>query len=296
MKNNFNLMRTFVLSAMFFGSLMLTSCSKSDDDNTDDGKTDPSTIAAANLVAYFPFDAADETVQKANNTITYSKKVGAASFVTGRRNKAYQGSTSEAYLEYNLTASNPFITLDEYTIAVWIKTPVTTSGAAKIFGLNGGDSFMGNLDLIQESQATGDSVDMKMYLYDSESPDWKGQELRIQKTPFLNDKWFHFVAIYRKSTSTMEFYTNGKFVTSSIKYAGPVPTVGDQPLLGSLKLKNDMTKIYFGAWAQQITGTPDSWMTYYKGMLDEFRVYNKALTETEISDLYNAEVSQINVP
>jgi hypothetical protein len=35
-------------------------------------------------------------------------------------------------------------------------------------------------------------------------------------------------------------------------------------------------------------------MTYYKGLLDEFRIYNKALTEVEVMDLYEAEVSQIN--
>jgi hypothetical protein len=294
MKNNFSFIRAFIVITMLLGGIMLTSCSKDDNNGGNDGKTDPSTIAAANLVAYFPFDAENETVQKANNTITYSKKVGAASFVTGRRGKAYQGNSAESYLEYNVTMANPLNSLDEFTLAAWIKTPVTTSGAAKIFAVNGGDSFMGNLTMIQESQATGDSVDMKMYLYDSESPDWKGQEIRKNSTPFLNDKWFHIVALYRKSTSTMELYANGKFVLPQIKYAGPVPTVGDQPLLGSIKFKNDMTKIHFGAWPQQIAGTPESWMTYYKGLVDEFRIYNKALSAAEISSLYDAEVSQIN--
>lgn len=294
MKNNFNFMRTVMMSTMIYGGIMLTSCSKDDDNGGDDGKTDPSTIAATNLVAYFPLDAENETVQKANSTITYSKKVGAASFVTGRRGKAYMGSTSEAYLEYNLTAGNPLLSLDEYTLSAWIKTPATTSGAAKMFSVNGGDSFMGNLVLMQESRELGDSVDMKMYLYDNESPDWKGQEIREQKPPFLNDKWFHLVAIYRKSTSTMEYFANGVFVTKSVKYAGPVPNVGDQPLLGAIKLKNDMTKIHFGAWAQQIAGTPEGWMSYYKGMLDEFRIYNKALSQAEITSLYEAEVTQIN--
>jgi hypothetical protein len=35
-------------------------------------------------------------------------------------------------------------------------------------------------------------------------------------------------------------------------------------------------------------------MTYYKGIVDEFRVYNKALSTTEIQELYDAEVTQIN--
>lgn len=285
----------YFLGAMLLSTVVFTACKDDDDDdNGGDGKTDPSTIAAANLVAYFPFEAEGEAVQKANNTITFSKKVGAATFVTGRRGKAYQGNATESYLEYNLAAGNPLLTLDEFTLSAWIKTPVTTSGAAKIFAVNGGDGFMGNLTLMQESQALGDSVDMKVYLFDSESPEWKGQDIRTQKTAFLNDKWFHIVALYRKSTSTIELYSNGVFVAESIRYAGPLPAQGEQPLLGPIKLGSDMSKIHFGAWPQQIAGTPESWMTYYKGLLDEFRIYNKALTEAEIKDLYDAEVSQIN--
>jgi hypothetical protein len=184
--------------------------------------------------------------------------------------------------------------LDEFSIACWIKTPSTTSGAAKIFALNGGDGFMGNLTLIQESQPLGDSVDMKMYLFDSESPEWKGQDIRKQSDKFLNDKWFHIVGVYRKGGSEEEFYANGKRVFSQIRYAGPVPTTGPQPLLGPIKLGADMTKIYFGVWPQQIAGNPDSWMTYFKGMVDELRIYNKALSNAEIADLYAAETTQIN--
>ncbi len=294
MKMNFKLIGKYFVGAMLLSGVMFTACKDDDDDdNGGDGKTDPSTIAATNLVAYFPFESEAEAVQKANNTITFSKKVGAGAFVTGRRGKAYQGSATQNYLEYNLAAGNPLSTMDEFTLSAWIKTPVTTSGAAKIFAVNGGDSFMGNLTLMQESQAQGDSVDLKMYLFDSESPEWKGQDIRAQKTAFLNDKWVHIVALYRKSTSTIELFANGNFVVKSIRYAGPEPAGGTQPLLGPIKLGSDMSKLHFGAWPQQIAGTPESWMTYYKGLVDEFRIYNKALSEQEIKDLYDAEVSQI---
>jgi hypothetical protein len=276
---------------------IVASCDKDNDNNGNNGKTDPSTIAASNLIAYFPFDtepAAGSTVNNSNGTITYVKKVGSATFVPGRRGNAYQGGATESYLEYNIATGSPLSQLDEFTLSCWIKTPVTTTGAAKIFSITGGDPFMGNIALIQESQPTGDSVDMKLYLYDSASAEWKGQDLRINKPQFLNDKWFHLTALYRKATSTMEFWANGEKVFEQIKYAGPVPQTGTQPLLQGITLGSDMSKIYFGVWPQQIAGTPESWMTYYKGLIDEFRVYNKALTEQEIKDLYNAEVSQIN--
>jgi hypothetical protein len=285
-----------LLITMLLLMVVVTSCKKSDDPNA--GKIDPSTIAAANLIAYFPFEsepAVGAAVEKSNSTITYVKKVGGASFVLGRRGNGYKGSATEAYLEYNVATGTALKTLTEFSMSCWIKTPVTTSGAAKIFTLNGGDAFMGNLVLIQESQALGDSVDMKMYLFASNSADWKGQDIRKQSIKFLNDHWYHIVGIYRKSTSTMEFYANGVLVFSQIKYAGPVPVSGPQPLLGSITLGSDMTKLHFGAWAQQIAGTPESWMNYFKGIVDEFRVYNKALTATEVKDLYDAEVTQINL-
>jgi hypothetical protein len=284
------------ITILLSGSI-LTSCKK-DPVDPYAGKTDPSTIASASLIAYFPFEdtpAAGAVVEKSNNTITFVKKVGPASFVSGRRGNAYQGSATESYLEYNVAAGSALKTLDEVTFACWIKTPSTTSGAAKIFNLNGGDAFMGNLVLMQESQPLGDSVDMKFYLFDSASPEWKGQDVRKQSDKFLNDKWFHLVSLYRNSTSTIELYANGKLVLTGIRYAGPIPAAGGtQPLLGPILLGSDMTKIHFGAWLQQIAGTPESWMTYYKGLVDEFRVFNKALTAAEVKSLYDAEVTMIN--
>jgi hypothetical protein len=286
-----------LIIAVLMTANVLVSCKKDDNSSNNGNANDPNTIASSNLIAYFPFDnepTAGSAVANSNNTITFSRKVGNVTFPAGRKGNAYMGSSTESYLEYNIAPGSQLSTLDEFTIACWIKTPVTTTGAAKIFSINGGDPFMGNLALIQESQATGDSVDMKVYLFDSASPDWKGQDIRKNKKEFLNDKWFHFMAVYRKATSELILYANGKPAISQIKYAGPVPGTGPQPLLEGITLGSDMNKIYFGAWPQQIAGTPETWMTYFKGMVDEFRLYNKALTDTEIMNLYQAEVSQIN--
>jgi hypothetical protein len=295
MKNKFGLFRVLFGTMLLSGVIFMTSCSKDDDDGDNNGKIDPSTIAASNLIAYFPFETEGEDVQFSGDNITFNQSVGAAALQTGRRGNAYKGSTSEAYFEYDVATGTSLKTLDEISLACWIKTPHTTSGAAKIFALNGGDGFMGNFTLIQESQPLGDSVDMKFYLYDSESPDWKGQDVRVQNGKFVNDMWFHIVAVYNKTTSTMEFWANGDTVSTSIRYAGPVPEVGSQPKLGPIKLGQDMTKILIGAWPQQVAGTPESWMTYYQGMVDEIRIYNKALTKDEIKALYEAEVTQINL-
>lgn len=300
MKNKFNVY-AILFGVLLLGGLALTSCGE-DDPDPNAGKIDPNTIAPTSLIAHFDFETlpiAGGAVPYSLNTITFSRKIGAATVATGRRGNGLKTSTAgtvEGYFEYNVVGASALKTMDEFTLACWIKAPVTTDGAAKIFALNGGDSFMGNLTLIQESRA-GDSLDLKFYLFASTSPDWKGQEIRRQSNKFLNDLWFHVVAIYRKETSTMEFYSNGILVQTSIRYSGPDPD-GDgplpQPVLGPITLGQDMTKIHFGAWTQQVAGNPDGWMTYYKGMVDEFRIYKKALTAAEILALYQAEVTQIN--
>lgn len=281
---------TFTLAALFLG-MTFTSC---DDDEKDpyEGKTNPSTIAAANLVAYFPFDSESASISSGSG-ITFNKKSGAATFALGRRGNAYKGSTSAAYLEYNVATANIFKSMSEYTYALWIKCPAPTGGAASAFALNGGDANMGNLNFIVESQSNADSLALKPYLYNSTTV-WKGQDFWQFNRAFLSDKWVHIVSSYNKTTSTMSIYANGVLIKSGIRYAdGEVN--GVQPKLGALTFGTDMTKFIIGAWPKLAAGTAtDSWMIYYPGMIDELRIYNKALTDTEVKALYDAEVTMIN--
>ncbi|TXT27869.1 MAG: hypothetical protein FD136_2074, partial [Chitinophagaceae bacterium] len=38
-----------------------------------------------------------------------------------------------------------------------------------------------------------------------------------------------------------------------------------------------------------VTGPTDDWISSYKGAMDQFRLYSKALTATEVSALYNGK-------
>ena len=287
-----NLFSGIAVGALFLG-MSFISC-KSNDTVTDPyaGKTNPSTIAAANLVAYFPLESATGAITTGAG-VTYSKISGAGSFAVGRRGNAYKGSNTAGYLEFNVATTNLFKDLKEYTYAAWIKTPAPTGGAASAFSLNGGDANMGNFNMVIESQSNADSLALKPYLYNS-TTDWKGQDLWTWKKTNSTDKWIHVVSTYNKTTSEMSLYVNGLKVNSGIKYAGAVPVTGLQPLLGALTF-TDMTKFYIGAWGKLALGTAtDSWMVYYPGMIDEIRIYNKALTDVEVLALFNAEITVIN--
>jgi len=278
------------VAALFLG-MTLTSCEK-DAKDPYEGKTNPSTIATANLVAYFPLESVTSSISLGEG-ITYSKKAGAASFVVGRRGNAYKGSTSQAFLEYSLAATNIFKSMSEYTCAFWVKSPAPTGGAASVFSLNGGDANMGNMNFIIESQSNADSLALKPYLFNS-TTNWKGQDLWSFNKAYSSDKWVHIVSSYNKTTSTMSLYANGLLIATSIRYAdGEVN--GVQPKLGALTFGTSMTKFDIGAWPKLAAGTAtDSWMVYFPGTLDELRIYNKALTVTEVKALYDAEVTVID--
>lgn len=280
---------SFAFMAILIAGVLMTSCKKEEPDPYE-GKTNPSTIAQSNLVAYFPFESETASIEKGDG-ITFGKKGGAATFATGRRGNAYKGATGQAYLEYNVAAANVFKSMSEFTMACWIKTP-PAGGAADIFRLDGGDDFMGNLVLMLEGNSSVDSLEFKGYLFNS-TTEWKGQDIRHHNKAYTTDKWVHMVFSYNKTTSAMSLYANGVFIANSIRYAGP-EVAGNQPLLGPLTFGPNMSKILIGAWAQQVNGTGQDWMKYYPGMLDELRIYNKALTDAEVKALYDAEITVIN--
>jgi len=82
--------------------------------------------------------------------------------------------------------------------------------------------------------------------------------------PDGDGKW-HFVAISRDSSNKMKMYMDGKLEVSSTASAS----------IGT------MHNLYFGK-----SFRPDSYKEYFKGAIDEVRIYNRVLTAAEILQLY----------
>lgn len=283
----------FVIAALC--AMCLVSCKKGGDEKVD--PTGGVNVAAENLVVYLSFD--NEEVQVGKD-ITFTKKEGTAALGKGARGKAYSNTgaatTSKAYFEYTLGDNNPFKTLSDFTVSCWVKCPMPvadTPGAAAFLSLNGGDGTMGSFVMLREGWG-GESLAMKCYFFDAASADWKGQDFVLQKEEFEVDNWFLFAWSYEKATSSIIFWANGAKIGDSIRYAGPVPAEGEQPLLGALGLKGDESKMYIGGWAKAIESTALDFMGYYPGSIDELRVFNKALSEEEMLALFRAEASNLD--
>ncbi len=287
----------------------------------DGGKTDPSTIAASALVAHFGFEG-NGNDSKGGLTPSQTEK---ASYPAGQRGKAFQGTGAKgtgmdgnadepSYLIYNITGTK-LADLKAFTIAMWLKHGPTTDGGPEdmIFQVNGtSDALWGNLWLLHSRTAGGDSKWGPNYnngFFKEDAADWNCQRVgdiknpvdeanNVKATIFQFNQWQHVIMCYDNATSTWNIYVNGSHVLLGNNQDGDGYTNrkqgADGPAFGDLKFAS-ATTLTIGAWAEIAAGNKDdAWAGCYKGMLDEFRIYDRALTTAEAKALYDAEVDYLD--
>jgi hypothetical protein len=273
---------------MLMAGLLTLSCKKSTTD-LNAGKIDPSTIATANLVAYFPFDGnGTESIGAITPTVTTG-----VTYVTGQRGQAYQGANL-AHLLYTLPVASKLKSLTSFSVALWIKSPLVTGDPEPIFFQIGksDDLFWGNLTLsFNRLSATADSLQFHAFFLKT-GVTWSGQNVGFVSKNFVINTWAHMIFEYDATTSKYKIFRNGVQVVTNAgvenRYANPA----SDPL-GALAFAN-ADVINIGAWRPKSEGTAtDTWMGWFLGNLDELRVYNKALTTAEALALYQAEVTQV---
>lgn len=267
----------------FFAALTLsvsfTSC-KTDDEDPNAGKIDPSTIATDSLVAYFPFDG-NGVDQIASLTPATNSHV---TYVTGRRNQCYQGD-SLAYLLYDLTSTSKLATMTKgFTISTWIYAPkVYGTPVPKILEIGNSENlYWGNICWMQERLTeTADSTYFKFHFQATSGEVWAASNT----SPDLSaDRWVHYVITYDGTASTLKVYKNGAIVS---KMSYELDNTGELAFL-------NVNKLIIGGWLNKVIDTAtDEWMGWFDGKLDELRIYNAPLTATQAKNLYDAEVTQL---
>ena len=272
----------------------------------------PSQIAKDNLIAYFAFegdgkDAIGGLTPKNTSTTTVT-------FPEGRRGKAFQGTADglKSGLLYELPAASKLKNLKAFSFSLWLKmvpNTIQTTDAPEqmVFHLDGtGDWIWGNLFLLQhrnwpEAEAERDKkfAEMDCYFWKDDAAKWKGQRGNGWFLDATAPQWRHIICTYDNVSSKFHAYVNGVHVTrfDGTDYPG-VDRLQDEdgPALGDLKFK-DANNLAIGAWCDRLKGTSlleDDWASPFKGMIDEFRIYDRALTAAEAKDLYDAEVKEIN--
>ncbi|WP_169818826.1 LamG-like jellyroll fold domain-containing protein [Niabella ginsenosidivorans] len=290
----------YIYSALLLTGTTLASCTKVNyDDNFPEGDPPPvpggytnsSQIAKENLVAYWAFNGSLIDSISGKSATNFG-----ATFTDGKKGEAFQGSTT-AYATFD--PDNSIQQLKSFTISFWINSPLNT-GAIGIFTLAKTDDFWGNLDIYQDNGGTGSNAVFKVHLFNNAVP-WSGQ-FTDTRTGF--GSWRQITITYDAATSIFNIFQNGAALgvnsagnpanTLGPKLNGSDPSVQPVKPYGELNFIN-ATKIAFGAFQFQTnpsltTGAgPQSWANNFTGQIDEFRIYNKALSGLEVSALYKLE-------
>lgn len=249
-------------------------------------------IASDNLISKISFD--NSSISDSKNGVTNGYVAGTG-FEIGVKGNAYKGSTS-GFVSYN-DVSDKIKNLKSITQSMWIKTSTHTGGAQCLFMLPKTTDFWGNIFVLIESSTDGKML-IKFHIQKDVTPSipWAGQFIETGGTNKLEnmyDKWKHIVWTYEAGSSTFSLYVDGvkiQLPDSITKRYTNDPQQGGSPL-GPLANSN-VSKFIIGGYQQHLGapwGTPDSWMLNYTGLMDEFRMYDKALSAGEIDALYKLE-------
>jgi hypothetical protein len=283
MKNlkNFTLVCFAVLGVM----TAIFSCQKAYDPNTYapakplptfGGYSSSKDIETGSLVAYWPF----------NGTLTdsLSSTTGVStgtSFGSGIVGKGLQGANN-GYVVSAVPAAVQ--SLHSFTISTWVNMPQNTTGAIGILGIANSQNFWGNFDIFFDNGGTATTGVLKVHVWNNGtstagSDAWEGG-YTVAK-PW--GTWIQILVTYDDTKSTVTVYYNGAV-------AGTNTAAGFAPLNWA-----GVQKMVFGTLQFQTTpsltsgSTSQTWAGFLTGQMDQVRVYNKVLSASEASALYNLE-------
>ena len=195
--------------------------------------------------------------------------------VDGISKKGIQGNGTKA-IKY--PSANDFNQSTSVTISMWVNNKVNPN-TELYFSLASKDYWHESAAFLLVEHATADSCTFKFALQDK----WVEFTNKSFKRPLLNGQWHHLAFTYDETSSLLKIYFDGLQV--------PTPGNSGNLGLGKLNLKN-ATNLVVAGWNKHagLTGPADGWISGFTGKMDQFRLYGKALSETEIMALYNSKL------
>ncbi|MFV5696887.1 LamG-like jellyroll fold domain-containing protein [Flavobacterium sp. ZT3R17] len=217
--------------------------------------TNISTYVPTNgLLAYYPFtgNANDVSENGYNGTVT------GATLTTdrfGNADKAYSFDAVSSYIDA-VIATIPQNNTPR-TISGWFKTNTPNSNEnlkACIF----------NYGSLSKAQRFALSIYSKGYLQTENGPDFSNDDFYVNNFNYLSNDWYFFALTY--DGTNVSLFVNGNYVSGK--------TV-------SLNTINKTFRI-----GKRIAG--DTYNEYFKGSIDDIGIWNRVLTQEEITGLYSS--------
>lgn len=206
--------------------------------------------------------------------------------ITGISGKGVQGVDQKA-IKY--TSANDFgKTATSFSLSVWIKNTVPGGGNPQwIFSLAHKDLWSESaMFLMVDHDGAGSKVDsavVKFYIDDTKSDDhWFELTGANRLYRILDNNWHHLVFTYDETTSQMKIYRDGE-LANTLDWTGHGKIQLDPAKLNGL-IVGGMNK------HASLGGPGDAWIQSWQGGLDQFRLYSKVLSASEVLALYNSKL------
>ena len=173
--------------------------------------------------------------------------------------------------------------LGSFSLAFWMNGPGPVQGGAQgLFAMSNSKEFWGNLELFLENLNEGSTAFLKVHMFNAGVASGNGEEWTEVKIPNALNKWTHIAVTYDAGSSKLSIFADGQPTGVANKVLGG----GNY---GKVKF-NDFNGISLGTFAFQTTPTmashgAETWARSFAGTLDQFRIYNKALSAAEINEL-----------
>jgi hypothetical protein len=259
----------------------ISGCQKMNRPELGDFPKDNQVLPPGDLRFFVPFEGTNP-ISKWNMADSISKNPAFTTSLTtvaGVSGKSFQGADGAAIKYLN---ANDIKNATSLTIAFWVKRAVNNK-TEFYFGLaaDAKDYWAeSNLFMLVE-HGTATAATLKVYMDDKwfEFPD--GSQF---PRPLLDGNWHHLAIVYSEATSKMSYYFDGGLVPA------PASATTNSGQVGPIKFKS-AGSLVIGGWNKHagLGGPKDDWISSFPGGLDQFRLYNKALTASDIQALYNSK-------
>ena len=227
----------------------------------------------ATLISYYPFDSTttsnDYSVYLSNGIASGTTTVSA-----GRVNQALSFSSNTAYFQSQSFASTRILS-SAFTVSFWIYPTITPTGGSLVHlssSANGGGTCY---DLLVFAPS-GNLVVQYM-------TDWGSTMFSFQGPSVSINVWTHITVMYAQSNSIL-LYLNGVLAAASTQTSGINYHDFVTPMyitLGNFNPAGPTAPFSCSNGSIPIASGP------YRGWIDEFRLYNRALTMQELCVLAN---------
>lgn len=297
MKQKFSSLYLLLACALTFTVFTAGDCNKDEDPPLPPigGYNNSDEVGAANLRAYWPLDgngneAKSSTAPTASVNVTYTTGV-----------KGQSANFNNGYIYFGSAVGGALTSNQPWTVSAWVQgtnnfinggTPPANNHPYQIFQMARPTQLFGNINLLYEAgqfAVASDTMVFKIIYSDAGGLQDNINNYGVAGTDFKvvkkagTGQWVHVVATYNPAGGTgaqsiVRIYADGVLI-SNVNFENR----------GANSFVYSPHEIIIGGWYNNIPGktvTADTWTTPFIGKIDEIRLWNKLLPESDITALF----------